>query len=447
MGDARVLLDEELQELVRDAAADVSSAAGELGLRAPRRSLAPRRERRRPPQATIVPLTSASPPALAVGLAVRPPRPLPQSAAEAPGESAGIPSVDAAAGRGQRAFLLRLDVPSQVPVVQHPARTRRLAVPCRRASPLDVRRTSRLLRVSVPAAALGPALPLTVPPAWPRPDQLAAAPAPIPAVIDPPSWGRVEVVGRSVDTERAPVPPSPTAASAAVWGGAAPPAPPPPVAPPAPPLPAATGPASDRSAEPEAVPAGGEEEEALPVWKAAAGYAGNLAIAAALGLVTIFCGIVVGLVVTGHHLEQVITGSMQPTIPIGSLVVTERVPVNQLRVGDIIVFPNPDNSKETIVHRIVWMGHDQQGDVLVRTKGDYNALPDGWTLSRPADADADRVTLIIPGAGTVAGGLQAVGLWGLVALIAGGVGWYGVRRVRSILAEAEDPPPPAGETA
>jgi signal peptidase len=176
-------------------------------------------------------------------------------------------------------------------------------------------------------------------------------------------------------------------------------------------------------------------EERLPVWRAAGGHVVNLLIAAALGLVTIFCAIVVGLVVTGHHLEEVVTGSMQPTIPIGSLVVTENLPAGQLQVGDIMVFPDPNDTKLTIVHRIVWLSHDQSGDVLVRTKGDYNALPDSWTIKRSAIADADRVIEILPGAGTAAGYLQTIGFAGLVLLIAGVIVYYGVRKVRQILTE------------
>jgi signal peptidase len=176
-------------------------------------------------------------------------------------------------------------------------------------------------------------------------------------------------------------------------------------------------------------------ERPYPVWRDAAGHVTNLMIAAALSLVGIFCCIVVGLVVTGHHLEEVVTGSMQPTIPIGSLVVTERIPTSQLQAGNVMVFPDPNNTKLTIVHRIIWLSHDQSGDVLVRTKGDYNALPDSWTLKRQASADADRVTEVIPGAGTVAGYLQTIGFLGLVALIVGLVGYYGIRKVRQILNE------------
>ena len=159
-------------------------------------------------------------------------------------------------------------------------------------------------------------------------------------------------------------------------------------------------------------------------------------IAAALGLVMIFCAIVVGLVVTGHHLEEVVTGSMQPTIPIGSMVVTEQLPASELQVGDIMVFPDPNDTKLTIVHRIVWLSHDQSGDVLVRTKGDYNALPDQWTLKRAATAEADRVIEILPGARhgrrlppdhRLLGSDRSC--W------SGVIGYYGIRKVRQILTE------------
>jgi signal peptidase len=126
---------------------------------------------------------------------------------------------------------------------------------------------------------------------------------------------------------------------------------------------------------------------------------------------------------------------MQPVIPIGSLVVTESLPAGQLQVGDIMVFPNPNDTKLTIVHRIVWLSHDQSGDVLVKTKGDYNALPDQWTLKRAANADADKVIEILPGAGTAAGYLQTIGFAGLVLLIAGVIVYYGIRKVRQILRE------------
>lgn len=392
MGNAGMLLPEELQDLVRDAVAEVSTAAGALAREVPRpRPGAAARERRGAPQATILRLPAAPPP---------PPPSPPAPPATAPPS----PAPGTAGTPHGRAFLHRLAVPAAVPAVRYPARTRRVAVPCHRPSPLDARRVTRMLRIAVPTVNLGTPASLVVsagPPAPPR-----AAPAPSP----PPPRAPAAAPVTAAPPARAPQ-----------W------------------LPAASPePALEERAEPPA-----------PSWRAVGGHVTNLLIAAALGLVATFCAIVVGLVVTGHHLEQVVTGSMQPTIPIGSLVVTERVPVSQLQVGDILVFPNPDNGKQTIVHRIVWLSHDSQGDVLVRTKGDYNALPDNWTVSRPAASDADIVHWIIPGGGTLAAGLQDAGIWGLIALVAGGIGWYGLHKVRQILREDDEPDaePDAGEAS
>jgi signal peptidase len=393
VGNARVTLPEELHDLVRDVVADLESATGSLGLGgAQPAKRAPRRERRRVTQATILRLPEqaaappASPPATSVPPPPAAPRPAPPLAAPAFESSVPVPP----AAPRRRAFLARLEVASTVPNVALPARTRRLQVACRRASPLDATRISRMLRVAVPAIPVAPAA-LTSPPAW----LLAAMAPPIPA----------------------PLPEVPAEADAT------------------PVTVATTTVASPLSVSVPATLPALPMEERLPVWRAVGGHVANLVIAAALGLVMVFCAIVVGLVVTGHHLEEVVTGSMQPTIPIGSLVVTESLPAGQLQVGDIMVFPNPNDTKLTIVHRIVWLSHDQSGDVLVKTKGDYNALPDQWTLKRAANADADKVIEILPGAGTAAGYLQTIGFAGLVLLIAGVIVFYGVRKVRQILTE------------
>jgi signal peptidase I len=415
VGNVRVTLPEELHDLVRDVVADLESATDSLdlgGVRPAQR--APRPERRHLRQATILrmpePLVPAPPPA-APATSVPGPPPTPPG-----GGGSTVPALPAAPRR--RAFLARLDIASTVPNVALPVRTRRLQVACRRASPLDATRISRMLRVAVPAIPVAPAA-LTSPPAWLLAAMAPSIPAPlaeVPAVAHP-NPASVILAGRSSPTLTE-VNASPAAATTvpdipvAVTTVAAP-------------LPVSV---------PATLPALPMEER-LPVWRAAGGHVVNLLIAAALGLVAIFCAIVVGLVVTGHHLEEVVTGSMQPIIPIGSLVVTENLPAGQLQVGDIMVFPNPNDTKLTIVHRIVWLSHDQSGDVLVRTKGDYNALPDDWTLKRAANAEADRVIEILPGAGTAAGYLQTIGFAGLVLLIAGVIVYYGVRKVRQILNE------------
>jgi signal peptidase I len=98
---------------------------------------------------------------------------------------------------------------------------------------------------------------------------------------------------------------------------------------------------------------------------------------------------------------RVLTGSMTPEIPAGSLVVGTPAEPQDLRIGEVIIFrpPSPFGEPGTlpVVHRI----HDVaevDGVVHVHTKGDANELPDPWTL------DADRTTIYqvraaVPGAG------------------------------------------------
>jgi len=430
VGNVRMTLPEELHDLVRDVVADLESATDglELGGAQPARR-APRRERRRVTQAAILRLpeqAAAAPPAptpTPVPSLAAAPRPVPPP--EAPPAFASSVPVPAAAPR-RRAFLARLEVASTVPNVALPARTRRLQVACRRASPLDATRISRMLRVAVPAIPVAPAA-LSAPPAWLLAAMAPPITAPVRALPDatPPEAETLILAGRTAPApaETDVVPPSAAAttlaAATAVDATAV----------------AAPAVASSTSISAPATLPSLPREARLADWRAVGGHVVNLLIAAALGLVTIFCAIVVGLVVTGHHLEEVVTGSMQPVIPIGSLVVTESLPAGQLQVGDIMVFPNPNDTKLTIVHRIVWLSHDQSGDVLVKTKGDYNAVPDQWTLKRAASAEADRVIEILPGAGTAAGYLQTIGFGGLVLLIAGVIVYYGVRKVRQILNE------------
>jgi len=83
----------------------------------------------------------------------------------------------------------------------------------------------------------------------------------------------------------------------------------------------------------------------------------------------------------------IVSGSMTPTIPKGSIVYDEVVPVEDLRVGDVITFvPPPEfHITDPVTHRIVEIGRapansDHPGQVTVRTKGDANDAPDAWTV-------------------------------------------------------------------
>jgi len=75
--------------------------------------------------------------------------------------------------------------------------------------------------------------------------------------------------------------------------------------------------------------------------------------------------------------EPVYTGSMEPTIPVGSIVVIKPANSETLKVGDIICFKVETERPTTVTHRII--GITSQGFI---TKGDANEDPDTWIVKK-----------------------------------------------------------------
>jgi signal peptidase len=73
------------------------------------------------------------------------------------------------------------------------------------------------------------------------------------------------------------------------------------------------------------------------------------------------------------------SGSMSPTIPVGSLVIATRTPADRLHVGDVIVFERPDRPGTMVVHRIAAVEQTPTGRAFL-TKGDANGSPDAWLV-------------------------------------------------------------------
>lgn len=75
----------------------------------------------------------------------------------------------------------------------------------------------------------------------------------------------------------------------------------------------------------------------------------------------------------------VTSGSMEPLVKSGSLALTKRVDPFSLKIGDIVAFTSPYNSKETILHRLNAI--KSSSPLLFATKGDHNLTPDQWDLT------------------------------------------------------------------
>jgi signal peptidase I len=77
--------------------------------------------------------------------------------------------------------------------------------------------------------------------------------------------------------------------------------------------------------------------------------------------------------------RPVLTGSMQPGFPVGSVALLERVPVRSLQVRDVILVGPPGEQGDEFIHRIISLV-PARGGPIVRTQGDANAVADSWRL-------------------------------------------------------------------
>ena len=82
----------------------------------------------------------------------------------------------------------------------------------------------------------------------------------------------------------------------------------------------------------------------------------------------------------GYSFFRVVTGSMEPEIQVGTLILTENVDMHTLKIGDIVSFrsKSSDMLGRIITHRVVGIEYDDNGAVLLQTKGDANLSMDSY---------------------------------------------------------------------
>ena len=107
-----------------------------------------------------------------------------------------------------------------------------------------------------------------------------------------------------------------------------------------------------------------------------AGIAGRLLIAVGTIFMVVVVAACLSLVIpklAGYDTYVVVSGSMEPSIPVGSIVYSEPVDPELLRAGDVIVFSDKTRSEAPITHRVV-SNNPFTGTII--TKGDANANRD-----------------------------------------------------------------------
>jgi signal peptidase len=104
------------------------------------------------------------------------------------------------------------------------------------------------------------------------------------------------------------------------------------------------------------------------------------------------------LILLGYEPMVIVTGSMQITIAVGSVVVSHNVDPQELEVGDVISFHKPIGATGLDTHRIVAIRNDK-GKRLYQTKGDNNPIVDPWMISFAPGTAAHRMAFSVPYAG------------------------------------------------
>lgn len=103
----------------------------------------------------------------------------------------------------------------------------------------------------------------------------------------------------------------------------------------------------------------------------------NVVTTVLVAAVVLLAVALVGVRLFGLQVYTVLSGSMEPAYPVGSLLYDKKVDPAALRPGDVITFMLDE---ETIVtHRIVEVVPDEEDSSVLRfrTKGDANAAEDG----------------------------------------------------------------------
>lgn len=147
-------------------------------------------------------------------------------------------------------------------------------------------------------------------------------------------------------------------------------------------------------------------------------------ICSALGTVLLIIIILLCLPLTvprvmGYNIYTVITGSMEPAIPTGSLVYVKGVPAADVKEDDVIAFYGSNNSSAIITHRVV-ANSEIMGEFI--TKGDANKTKDMNPI--PYADYIGKVVFSVPVLGGVAqaftslaGKIAAASIVGLAVLL------------------------------
>ena len=87
--------------------------------------------------------------------------------------------------------------------------------------------------------------------------------------------------------------------------------------------------------------------------------------------------------ILGYSLFRVETGSMEPTISTGALLVCKERKIVDVELEDIICYRSKSKQMlgQVITHRVIQILTSDDGNILLETRGDANTISDGYYVT------------------------------------------------------------------
>jgi signal peptidase len=130
-------------------------------------------------------------------------------------------------------------------------------------------------------------------------------------------------------------------------------------------------------------------------WSRLSGLANHAVTVILVVAVAAMLAVNVGPLVLPYRVYTVLSGSMEPTIPVGSEVILTQADASTIKRGDIITFQRPGHAGQLVTHRVVSIASDPATHLRsFVTKGDANGVSDDWFI--PAQGTGLRYAFHIP---------------------------------------------------
>ena len=141
----------------------------------------------------------------------------------------------------------------------------------------------------------------------------------------------------------------------------------------------------------------------------------------------------------GFRAYHVMSGSMEPELSKGDMVIVKAVSAEELQTGDIVTYYPTDQAGTTVTHRVV-NTLMKDGQIWIETRGDAVEQSDPLF---PGDAVIGVVVFHVPFLGAIVAWIQThlVLSIGAVVLVTGGWIWVGAWRKKRAASSGEGEAP------